>query len=60
MRGGGEFLLEEIPWFNGDLFETVVLVPLATAEIAALLDRIVGSGLKKLSGVGSFWLFALD
>ncbi len=37
MRGGGEFLLEDIPWFNGGLFETAVSVPLTTAEIAALL-----------------------
>jgi len=38
MRAGGEFLLEEIPWFNGGLFETTQPLPLQAGEVATLLD----------------------
>jgi hypothetical protein len=38
MRAGGEFLLEDIAWFNGGLFETTQPLPLAADEVATLLD----------------------
>jgi len=37
MRAGGDFLLEDIAWFNGGLFETAMPLPLVEAEAAALL-----------------------
>ena len=36
MRAGGDFLLEDIAWFNGGLFETAMPLPLVEAEAAAL------------------------
>lgn len=38
MRAGGEFLLEDIAWFNGGLFETTQPLPLEAGEVATLLD----------------------
>lgn len=38
MRAGGEFLLEDIAWFNGGLFETTQPLPLRADEVATLLD----------------------
>jgi SAM-dependent methyltransferase len=38
MRAGGEFLLEDIAWFNGGLFETTQPLPLQAGEVATLLD----------------------
>lgn len=38
MRTGGEFLMEDIQWFNGGLFETVTPLKLETKDVAALLD----------------------
>ncbi|MBI5907011.1 MAG: class I SAM-dependent DNA methyltransferase [Burkholderiales bacterium] len=38
MRAGGEFLLEDIAWFNGGLFETTQPLPLQADEVATLLD----------------------
>ncbi|MCX8146761.1 MAG: N-6 DNA methylase, partial [Azovibrio sp.] len=38
MRAGGEFLLEDIAWFNGGLFETIEPLPLEAGEVAALLE----------------------
>jgi hypothetical protein len=37
MRNGGDFLLEDIAYFNGGLFEHVDVIELVPAEIAALL-----------------------
>ncbi len=37
-RGGGMFGVEEIPWFDGGLFESDAVVPLTEAEIGTLLD----------------------
>lgn len=38
MRAGGEFLLEDIAWFNGGLFETTQPLTLHADEVATLLD----------------------
>jgi methylase of polypeptide subunit release factors len=38
MRSGGDFLLEDIAWFNGGLFETIAPLPL-NAEDAAILGE---------------------
>jgi hypothetical protein len=38
MRTGGDFLLEEVPWFNGGLFETVDPIPMTGREIEVLLE----------------------
>lgn len=38
MRAGGEFLLEDIAWFNGGLFERVEPLPLQAGEVAILLE----------------------
>ena len=38
MRTGGDFLLEEIAWFNGGLFAQIDPVPLESADIRVLLD----------------------
>ena len=37
MRTGGDFLLEDIAWFNGGLFEHIDVVDMIPAEIDALL-----------------------
>ena len=37
MRKGGDFLLEDIAWFNGGLFEHIDVVEMIPAEIDALL-----------------------
>ncbi len=37
MRSGGDFLLEDIAWFNGGLFEHIDVVDMIPAEIDALL-----------------------
>ena len=36
MQGGGDFLLEDIAWFNGGLFARIELIELAPGEIDAL------------------------
>jgi type II restriction/modification system DNA methylase subunit YeeA len=36
MRKGGDFALEDIHWFNGGLFENIVVLPLDTTEIKML------------------------
>ncbi len=36
MRGGGDFALEDIHWFNGGLFEEIEVLPLDSDEIQAL------------------------
>jgi type II restriction/modification system DNA methylase subunit YeeA len=36
MRSGGLFGAESVPWFNGGLFATVAVPPLADADVAAL------------------------
>ncbi len=36
MQGGGDFLLEDIAWFNGGLFARIELIELAPGEIEAL------------------------
>jgi hypothetical protein len=36
MQNGGDFLLEDIAWFNGGLFARVDLIELVPAEVAAL------------------------
>ena len=38
MRDGGEFALNEIPWFNGGLFGQIDVPALATADVVQLLD----------------------
>ncbi len=37
MQTGGEFLLEDISWFNGGLFATVETLPLNAGEVEALM-----------------------
>src|SRR5574337_1014031 len=37
MQGGGDFALEDIPWFNGGLFDEPQALPLEPAEIQTLL-----------------------
>jgi len=36
MRGGGPFGVDDIPWFNGGLFQTVAVPPLTAPDVAAL------------------------
>jgi len=36
MRDGGLFGVEDVPWFNGGLFQNVEVPPLAAADVAAL------------------------
>jgi hypothetical protein len=36
MRDGGLFGVDDVPWFNGGLFQQVEVPPLATADLAAL------------------------
>lgn len=38
MRTGGDYLLEEVPWFNGGLFETIQPLPIEEREIDVLLE----------------------
>ena len=38
MQGGGDFALENIPWFNGGLFKEIAVPRLETADVVALLD----------------------
>lgn len=38
MRTGGEFLLEDIQWFNGGLFENVAPLPLEAEDVKVLVD----------------------
>ncbi len=37
-RGGGMFGTEEVPWFNGGLFDSADVLPLTEAEIGTLLE----------------------
>ncbi|HSW42281.1 MAG TPA: DNA methyltransferase, partial [Patescibacteria group bacterium] len=37
-RGGGMFGVEEVPWFNGGLFESDAVLPLTEAEVGTLLE----------------------
>ncbi len=37
-RGGGMFGAEEVPWFNGGLFDSADVLPLTEAEIGTLLE----------------------
>lgn len=37
MRDGGDFALNEIPWFNGGLFKVVDIPPLQTTDVMDLL-----------------------
>jgi len=37
-RGGGMFGVEEVPWFNGALFDTDEILPLTETEIGTLLE----------------------
>jgi hypothetical protein len=36
MRDGGLFGVDDLPWFNGGLFKTIAVPPLAAADVAAL------------------------
>ncbi|HSV69540.1 MAG TPA: DNA methyltransferase [Methylibium sp.] len=36
MQGGGLFGADDIPWFNGGLFKTIAVPPLAEQDVAAL------------------------
>ena len=38
MRGGGDFGADDIPWFNGGLFEDIAVPALSTADVVQLLD----------------------
>jgi len=38
MQQGGDFLLEDIDWFNGGLFERIDLIPLVAADIQLLRE----------------------
>ena len=40
MRSGGDFLLEDIPRFNGGLYETGGVVPLLGGELETLLEAV--------------------
>ncbi|MFO1303034.1 MAG: type IIL restriction-modification enzyme MmeI [Burkholderiales bacterium] len=37
MQAGGDFMLEDISWFNGGLFEVIEPIPLDAPEVKALL-----------------------
>jgi methylase of polypeptide subunit release factors len=37
MQVGGDFMLEDIAWFNGGLFQVIEPIPLVTSEVKALL-----------------------
>jgi hypothetical protein len=36
MQGGGLFGVDDVPWFNGGLFQTIDIPPLADADVLAL------------------------
>lgn len=38
MQAGGDFAMNDIPWFNGGLFKEVSVPPLETADVVSLLD----------------------
>lgn len=38
MQAGGDFAMNDIPWFNGGLFKEVNVPPLETADVVSLLD----------------------
>ncbi len=38
MRDGGDFAMNDIPWFNGGLFKQIGVPPLTTADVVQLLD----------------------
>ena len=38
MQSGGDFALNEIPWFNGGLFKKIDVPALQTADVVSLLD----------------------
>ena len=40
MRDGGDFLLEDVPRFNGGLYETGEVVPLTTEELKLLAEAV--------------------
>lgn len=37
MQAGGDFMLEDIAWFNGGLFQVIEPIPLVASEVKALL-----------------------
>ena len=37
MQAGGDFMLEDIAWFNGGLFQVIEPIPLEVSEVKALL-----------------------
>ena len=37
MQSGGDFMLEDIAWFNGGLFQMIEPIPLVASEVSALL-----------------------
>jgi type II restriction/modification system DNA methylase subunit YeeA len=38
MRAGGDFAMNDIPWFNGGLFKQIDVPPLATEDVVQLLE----------------------
>lgn len=38
MQGGGDFAMNDIPWFNGGLFKTIKVPELETVDVINLLD----------------------
>ncbi len=38
MRDGGDFAMNDIPWFNGGLFKQIDVPPLTTEDVVQLLD----------------------
>ena len=38
MQGGGDFAMNDIPWFNGGLFEKIEVPALKTADVVSLLE----------------------
>lgn len=38
MRDGGDFAMNDIPWFNGGLFRQIDVPPLATEDVVQLLE----------------------
>jgi len=38
MREGGDFAMNDIPWFNGGLFKQIDVPPLATEDVVQLLE----------------------
>jgi len=39
MREGGLFGVDDVPWFNGGLFATIAVPPLAADDVAAVVPR---------------------